>query len=183
MLVGFFGTLYFLGFLISSLFFPPLSDKIGRLKMFLIGSVVQLFTFLIMLYVKNLSVQYLMVFILGLSQPVKSMIAYTHLMEFMTDRESRVSGTFMCIDGLVYVVSPLIDEYLTNDLNFFIQVAATLCFISIIIFKIIKVPESMKFLLVNGKSEEFWKAFESLQRYNKAAESKVEELRKLVANY
>jgi len=33
-----FGTLYFLGFLISSLIFPPMSDRVGRKRMFMFGA-------------------------------------------------------------------------------------------------------------------------------------------------
>lgn len=36
-ILGYFGSLYFLGFLISSIIFPPLSDKVGRLKIFMAG--------------------------------------------------------------------------------------------------------------------------------------------------
>jgi MFS family permease len=85
MLVGFFGTLYFLGFLISSYFINPLADKIGRLRIFLCGTAVQLIALNIMLFVKTLPAQYLGIFLVGLSQPVKSMVAFTHLMEYMTD--------------------------------------------------------------------------------------------------
>jgi len=76
--------------------------------MFLAGGLVQIFVFIGFLFLKDLYSQYMMVFLLGLSQPVKSMIAYTHLMEFLPDRESKVSGLFMCLDGMIYVVSPLI---------------------------------------------------------------------------
>jgi MFS family permease len=53
MYVGFFGTLYFLGFLISSLIFPPMSDRIGRKKMFMVGSLIQFLTFIGMLLFKS----------------------------------------------------------------------------------------------------------------------------------
>jgi hypothetical protein len=76
--------------------------------MFLAGGLVQIFVFIGFLFLKDLYSQYMMVFLLGLSQPVKSMIAYTHLMEFLPDRESNVSGLFMCLDGMIYMVSPLI---------------------------------------------------------------------------
>lgn len=79
-----------------------------------------------MLFVKTLPAQYLAIFMLGFSQPVKSMVAFTHLMEYMTDWESTVSGAFMCIDGMVFVISPLIDVYVTNNMDFFIGLSVCL---------------------------------------------------------
>ena len=79
------------------------------------------------------------------------MIAYTHLLEFMPDRESKVSGAFMLIDGLVYVISPLIYLNITNDLNFLFMIALTLNALSLIMFAGIRVPESLKFLLSKGR--------------------------------
>ena len=67
MLVGFFGTLYFLGFLIASFFINPLADKIGRLRIFLSGTAVQLLALNIMLFVKTLPAQYLAILLLGFS--------------------------------------------------------------------------------------------------------------------
>ena len=78
------------------------------------------------------------------------MIGYTHLIEFLPDRESKISGIFMLIDGLVYVISPLILTYITKDLDFFILVAFGLNLLSLILFALLRVPESLKYLLTNG---------------------------------
>ena len=53
--IGLFGTLYFAGFLISSLAFSPMSDKYGRKIVFLIGGIAQIGTFLGMLLFKTLN--------------------------------------------------------------------------------------------------------------------------------
>lgn len=53
--VGMFGTLYFAGFLISSLLCTPLSDKYGRKSMFIIGGIAQIGTFLGQLLFKTLN--------------------------------------------------------------------------------------------------------------------------------
>ena len=65
--MGLFGTLYFLGFLISSITFPPMSDRLGRKRMFMLGALAQVFTFLGMLLFKTLPSHYLLIFSLGLS--------------------------------------------------------------------------------------------------------------------
>jgi MFS family permease len=136
-----------------------------------------------MLLVKTLSAQYVAIFVIGLSQPVKSMIAYTHLMEFMTDRESKISGTFMCIDGMVYVISPIINVYITNDMNFYIGVSIALLVIALIMFIALRIPESLKFLLVNGKLRQFWVAHKAINTFNKASDKDLAKLRQLVDSF
>lgn len=80
------------------------------------------------------------------------MVAYTHLMEFLPLRESKISGSFMFLDGLIYVASPLIYVNITNDLDFFAAIALTLNVISLILFGIIMrgVPESLKWHICTG---------------------------------
>jgi hypothetical protein len=97
------------------------------------------------------------------------MVGYTHLLEFLPDRESQISGTFMCIDGLVYVLSPILYKNVTNDLSFFIETSAIFCALSLIFFFLIRVPESMKFLLIKGRFREFWEAYAVTQKFNKTS--------------
>lgn len=143
-----------------------MSDKYGRKPMFIIGAIAQVFTFLGMLIFKTLTSQYLLVFSLGLSQPVKSMIAYTHMMEFLPDRESSVSGLFMCLDGLIYFLSPLFLKNVSNNLDIMILVAFLLNFMAIIGFLLIKVPESLKFLVTSNQLDRFWSDFTRLELLN-----------------
>lgn len=75
------------------------------------------------------------------------MIAYTHMMEFLPDRESLVSGAFMCIDGLIYFVSPLFFVYVSSNLNYMFLISFVLNSVGLILFHAFKMPESLKFLL------------------------------------
>jgi hypothetical protein len=133
-----------------------MSDRVGRKKMFMLGCLAQVFTFLGMLSLKTLPSHYLLIFSLGLSQPVKSMIAYTHLIEFLPDRESRVSGAFMCLDGLIYFVSPLFFKNLSKNLEIVMILAFVMNLIAFIGFVFIKVPESLKYLINSGQLDIFW---------------------------
>jgi hypothetical protein len=108
------------------------------------------------------------------------MVAYTHLMEFVPDRESLISGIFLFIDGLVFVVSPLILVYVTNDTDFFLLIAASLCCISLLLFAIIRVPESLKFLLSMNKYDEFWHNFKVIARYNHVTNEDISVLKKMI---
>jgi hypothetical protein len=105
------------------------------------------------------------------------MIAFTHLMEYMTDWESTVSGAFMCIDGMIFVISPLIDVYVTNNMDFFIGLSTCLQLFGLSMFLVLRIPDSLKFLLVNGRMKQFWHAIEVVKRYNKPSDEDMKRLK------
>ena len=103
---------------------------------------------------------------------MKQMVAYTHMLEFMPLRESRVSGLFLCMDGLVYVYSPLLFKYLTNDLDFFLGIAITLNITALtMMVGVLRVPESLKWHLTKGHIGAFWRAYEVVRHVNNAPEN------------
>ena len=61
-----------------------------------------------MCWVYNSTLYYIMNFVLGVSVPLKAMIAYTHLMEWCPGKEGLVSGIIFCYDGLIFVFCPLV---------------------------------------------------------------------------
>ena len=96
------------------------------------------------------------------------MVAYTHLLELLPNRESSVSGAFMFIDGMVFVISPLLLQNVTNDLNVFLIIAAVMILFSLVLFHILGYPESLKYQLTKGKFDEFWSTYEkTIVRFNK----------------
>ncbi|CDW72340.1 organic cation [Stylonychia lemnae] len=161
--IGMFGSLYFAGFLISCLIFPPLSDKYGRKDLFLMGGLSQLIVISIMLLDKSIEIQLIMIFSLGFAQPVKSMIAYTHLMEFLPGRESKISGVFMFLDGLVIVITPFLIHLISQDLNMLLFIALLFNVVSLVLFLITRIPESTKYLIQNQKYIAFEKAIQRVK--------------------
>jgi hypothetical protein len=47
-------------------------------------------------------------FMFGISAPIKNMIAYTLMMEFLPGRVTEVSGFLFFTDGMSLVLSPLL---------------------------------------------------------------------------
>ena len=90
---------------------------------------------------------------MGFTQPVKTMIAYTHLMEFLPERENIVSGLFMFFDGLVIVVTPPLFIWVSQDLDLLLLLAFVLNVFSLLVFVVVRVPESLPFLLLKGEFE------------------------------
>eukprot|EP00347_Sterkiella_histriomuscorum_P013032 403366275 len=181
--IALFGSLYFAGFLISCLIFPPLSDKYGRRNLFMLGGLFQLIIIATMLNCKSQQTQYYMIFALGFAQPIKSMIAYTHLMEFVPGLECKISGIFMFLDGLVIVITPFLIHLISQDLNFLFIAALSLNSLSIFLFIITRIPESTKFLLLVQNYKGFDHAIRRIQVLGGISESKIYETLALAKVY
>jgi hypothetical protein len=62
------------------------------------------------------------IFLFGASGPLKNMIAYTHLKEFLPKQVTTVSGIMFFLDDFIQVVSPLILFYLTKKTDIFLWI-------------------------------------------------------------
>ncbi len=120
--IGFFGSCFFLGYISSCLVFPPLADSFGRKKFIVAVLIEQALCYLVFIFVPIPIVYYIVIFIFGSSVPLKNMIAYTHLMEFLPGRVSAMSGFMIFLDGMILVASPLILMYVTKNTEFFLWV-------------------------------------------------------------
>ena len=83
------------------------------------------------------------------------MIAYTHLMEWITGYESTFSGLLFFYDGLMFIICPLILVYVTKNAMVFIYIALAINVIALILFFVKYFPESPVFLLDAGRFKEF----------------------------
>jgi uncharacterized membrane protein len=103
-----------------------------------------------MIVIPNQTLYYLMMFVIGFIKPMKTDIAFTHMMEFIPGKESLVSGLLFCIEGLVYILSPLILLFLTKDAMVFLYICLAINIISMVVFTRVYFPESVKYSLVKG---------------------------------
>lgn len=108
------------------------------------------------------------------------MVAYTHLMEFLPERESRVSGAFMCFDGLLFFLSPLFLQYVSNDMNLMFAASFAFNAMAVLLFLVQRVPESLKFLLTKGRYEQFWQEYDKIEARNGGGEEAALERRRKV---
>jgi MFS family permease len=69
-----------------------MADIYGRKIFVIIVCIVQGLCFLVLLLIPNPIVYYATIFIFGTSIPLKNMMAYTHLMEFLPGRVTEYSG-------------------------------------------------------------------------------------------
>jgi hypothetical protein len=92
-------------------------------------------------------VYYTTIFIFGSSVPLKNMIAYTHLAEFLPGRVSKMSGLMLFMDGMILVISPIIFQYVTDQADLFLYAGLTMNLIGLLGFKLMYIPESIKYRL------------------------------------
>jgi hypothetical protein len=92
-------------------------------------------------------VYYITIFIFGSSVPLKNMIAYTHLAEFLPGRVSKMSGLMLFMDGMILVISPMIFQYVTDQADLFLYAGLTMNVIGLLGFKLLYIPESIKYRL------------------------------------
>ncbi len=150
--------------------FPPLSDKFGR-KIFVIGvCVLQLLSMGVLLIIKDQFLFFLMTAFIGASAPLKAMIAYTHLMEWIHGYESLISGLLFFYDGLMFIFCPLILVYVTKNTTIFVYSAVAINVIALAIFLVKYFPESPVFLLDKDRFKEFDVILQKLFIENKVGE-------------
>ena len=168
--IGLFGSFFFFGYLCSCLVFPPLADIYGR-KVFVIAVCIeQGLCFLALLFVPNIYVFYIAIFIFGTSVPLKNMIAYTHIMEFLPGRVTQASGVLFFLDGMILVASPLAVMYITTNTDIFLWFGVIQNIVGLAGFIVMYIPESTIFLLEKERFKEARSDIEYLLKFNKATE-------------
>lgn len=108
--------------------------------------------------------------LLGASCPLKAMIAYTHLMEWIPGKEPLVSGLLFCYDGFLFVLCPLLLVYVSNNTIIFLWIGLIINVISIVVFAIFYFPESPVYLLDQNKFGEFEAILNKIYKMNNVSE-------------
>jgi hypothetical protein len=113
--------------------------------------------------------------VFGTSVPLKNMIAYTHMMEFLPGRVTEISGILFFIDGMVLVICPLALQFVTNNTAVFVWAGIIQNVIALIAFMFIRVPESVIFQLEKHQYAQAKKDIEYILEFNKAKSTERDE--------
>ena len=152
--IGLFGSLYFAGYLISSAIMPFFADRYGRKTLIIGGCSIQAACFLLMVLFPNLSLYFVMNFILGTTVTARGMVAYAHMMEWVRGKEGLITGLLFGYDGLVIVICPPILLYITKNTQVFLYIALAMNLLVVILFALVYFPESANYLLDQGRCDE-----------------------------
>ena len=79
---------------------------------------------------------YVTIFIFGSSAPLKSMVAFTHLAEFMPGRVAKLSALMLFLDGMILLLSPMIYQFVTNQTGWFLYAGLCMNLVGLVAFTI-----------------------------------------------
>ncbi|CDW78072.1 solute carrier family 22 member 4 [Stylonychia lemnae] len=151
--IGLYGSLDFFGQLFASVFLTPLADKYGKRWFTIIGSSSQILTFIIILVFQNRVLYYFSILILGITFINKNFVTYSHLMDFIGQKGSFVTGWLFCLDSFNFIFSPLILYFITKNTQVFAWIGLVITCTVVASLKFIYFPESLKFTLNQGNYE------------------------------
>ena len=134
---------------------PRLADKYGRKRIIILGCIVQTIAFTTMLSISSQYVYYLMLFLVGLTSPMKGIVAYSHLMEWVHGKEAYISSIIFFYDGFIFVICTLVLLFITKNTMSLVWIGLILNIIPLVIFLILFFPESPRYLLNKEKFKEF----------------------------
>lgn len=78
---------------------------------------------------------------------MKAMISYSHMVELVPGKESRLTGYMFFFNEAVLIISPLILLYLSKNTYIFLSISFGLNILITIICMTFYIPESIRFLL------------------------------------
>lgn len=160
-----------------------MADIYGRKIFVIIVCIEQALCFLALLFIPSATVFYAIIFIFGTSIPLKNMMAYTHMMEFLPGRVTEISGYLFFTEGMILVVSPLILMFVTVNTDIFLWIGVAQNVIALATFALMYIPESTIFLLDKERFDMAKKDIEYLMKYNKANEGQVAEMNSVFDRY
>lgn len=131
---GLFGSLFFIGVVTSSLFFPPFADQIGRRPIALIGVTIQAVSSLLMLFSKSLYFSYALVFFMGIAMAPRFFVGYVWAMEFLPQKNTGTATAItLGVDGLVLMWSSLYFMLIDRNWKSLYTIATIATFLTILL--------------------------------------------------
>lgn len=144
--IGLMGTMIFVGYTISAIIFPRMSDVIGRMLTFRRSFVIHVIGIGLILFVPSYYMIYVGLFLVGLASTVRTAVGYVYSLEFIEIKHQNLSGSIMkTVDVITPIIFSVMFLTVTNDwkvyytAGFIISLVAWLCSFLI--------PESPCFLI------------------------------------
>ena len=114
-LTGSLGSVFFVGFVCTTLWLPRLADTIGRRKIFLIGVSVQTILFTSIAFTKQFYVMLATIFLFGGISAIGWMVSFVYFLELMPEKWHTLACCVWSIaDSLVYTVDVFYFWFFSN---------------------------------------------------------------------
>lgn len=113
--IGLIGSMFFAGWVTTTLVLPPLADKIGRKWIVTISMLVTAGSMATMYISKSLALTITMMFLAGAATSGRTAVGYIYANEFLTPRWQVAYGTaFNIIDGGTYLILTFYYDFIDN---------------------------------------------------------------------
>ena len=139
------GTIYFVGYIGGSIYFPRLADIYGRKPFVIVGGFIQSIWAFFLLYSNNFTLIYINMFLIGIASPFLASIGYNYVIELIPESmENPVNTLIMWWDACGSLIGILYFTYFSSKINTFFGIIAVLGVLASICH--ILTPESPIFL-------------------------------------
>ena len=165
-IIGLIGSMYFAGFAISCLIVPPLSDKHGRKKPYVLSLTVQLLAYILIFFSKNIWITILGYLIVGLCAGGRVATGTAYENEYVPYKyQALVIGVIGVGDASTMLFQAIYYWFLPNWLYLHIF---GICASFVLILFILTIPESPKYLYANSRFNETRDVLKTIAKYNNA---------------
>lgn len=163
---GLFSLIYFFGTMTGSSFLPRMADVYGRWAVLIFSLVVHLLSYFVVVYYHLIYFYFCMLFLMGLVFPALYYVVIIYATEFVQQKwMTLIAVIFIAGSNLsslwiaLYFQNKFIDWIYLQEFCLILTALITLLIL-------IYLPESPKFLIVNGKTEKALKILKNLKEKN-----------------
>lgn len=158
------GSLFFLGFAISSAIVPPLGDKYGRKWTFILSMLVQTICYFVVFFSKNIYLTIVFYFIVGLCSGGVVVVSTIYMNEFMPVKaQTFVTTALNCMDASIMITQSI---YYSFNRDWYPLHVFGLIYQCIMLLAALVIPESPKFMYTNKRFENSKKILQQVARFN-----------------
>ena len=158
-------TIYFVGVMVGSLVFGTLSDKFGRRTVFLFTVFAPFVLGLILFFIKNYVAFVVLRFFLGFILQGLQMVTFTSLIEIFATKYRTFTGLGVGFPWAIGIMTFSLFSYLIKDWHYIQLMSTTVCLFQIGLVWCL--PESIRWLLINGRFDKAEKVVRRISNFNK----------------
>ena len=164
--IGLLGSCFFIGIIISILWVPKTSDKVGRTNLIFLTFAAQLISQLSLYYTTSLEVAYFFMIVVGMTLPGKNIVCFNYVLECIPLAQKQFAVNFVMVCEALYVMLiAFYYQFLSKNWQY-LQIFGLLQITAALLFATTNFCESPKFLFNVGRYEEARKSIAKIARFN-----------------
>jgi putative MFS transporter len=163
--IGFIGSSLFIGTVVTTIFLPALSDRLGRKFFFMAGTTSNFIVYTFLMINTNYWIQCALLFVAGLNSPNTYVIGFGFLQEFVGNKSKNIYAMVWSVsEGLIFVYTTIYYWKIDRHWFYILSVGYLLSILSMIGSFLL--PESPSFLINAGELDKAKKSLEVIAKVN-----------------